>query len=78
MQKKRFDAIPVKAYAELHIEQAPLLARSKKAVACVYGVCGCHRQYIIFKSSRAIAARQLLCGTMLLLQQQKQHWISKT
>ena len=50
--KKRFDAIPVKAYAELHIEQAPLLARSKKAVACVYGVCGCHRQYIIFKGQQ--------------------------
>lgn len=33
-----FAKLPVKAYLELHIEQAPLLALAKKSVACVYGV----------------------------------------
>ncbi len=47
-----FSKIPVKAYLELHIEQAPLLALAKKSVACVYGVCGCHRQYITFRGQQ--------------------------
>ncbi len=47
-----FASLPVKAYLELHIEQAPLLAMAKKSVACVYGVCGCHRQYITFRGQQ--------------------------
>ena len=47
-----FSMIPIKAYLELHIEQAPLLAMAKKSVACVYGVCGCHRQYITFRGQQ--------------------------
>lgn len=47
-----FASLSVKAYLELHIEQAPLLAMAKKSVACVYGVCGCHRQYITFRGQQ--------------------------
>jgi len=39
----------IKGYLELHIEQAPLLEQQGKAVACVYGITGCQRQYITFK-----------------------------
>ena len=58
-----FAKIPVKAYLELHIEQAPLLALAKKSVACVYGVCGCHRQYITFHG------QQGHCGSPVALRQ---------
>lgn len=58
-----FSKLPVKAYLELHIEQAPLLALAKKSVACVYGVCGCHRQYITFHG------QQGHCGSPVALRQ---------
>lgn len=58
-----FAKLPVKAYLELHIEQAPLLALAKKSVACVYGVCGCHRQYITFHG------QQGHCGSPVALRQ---------
>lgn len=58
-----FTKLPVKAYLELHIEQAPLLALAKKSVACVYGVCGCHRQYITFHG------QQGHCGSPVALRQ---------
>lgn len=48
---------------ELHIEQAPLLALAKKSVACVYGVCGCNRQYITFRG------QQGHCGSPVALRQ---------
>ncbi len=58
-----FAKLPVKAYLELHIEQAPLLALAHKSVACVYGVCGCHRQYITFRG------QQGHCGSPVALRQ---------
>lgn len=58
-----FAKLPVKAYLELHIEQAPLLALAKKSVACVYGVCGCHRQYMTFRG------QQGHCGSPVALRQ---------
>lgn len=58
-----FAKLPVKAYLELHIEQAPLLALAKKSVACVYGVCGCNRQYITFRG------QQGHCGSPVALRQ---------
>ena len=58
-----FAKLPIKAYLELHIEQAPLLALAKKSVACVYGVCGCHRQYITFHG------QQGHCGSPVALRQ---------
>lgn len=58
-----FAKIKVKAYLELHIEQAPLLALADKSVACVYGVCGCHRQYITFHG------QQGHCGSPVALRQ---------
>lgn len=66
-----FAKLPVKAYLELHIEQAPLLALAKKSVACVYGVCGCNRQYITFRGSRDTAVLRLLCVRMPLLRQRR-------
>ena len=60
---KAFAKLPVKAYLELHIEQAPLLALGKKSVACVYGVCGCNRQYITFRG------QQGHCGSPVALRQ---------
>mgnify|MGYP002625233839 CR=1 FL=1 len=53
-----FSKLPVKAYLELHIEQAPLLALDKKSVACVYGVCGCNRQYITFRGQQGTLGGQ--------------------
>ncbi len=47
--RKEFLDKPMKSYLELHIEQAPLLEQQGKAVACVYGITGCQRQYITFK-----------------------------
>ena len=58
-----FVKLPVQAYLELHIEQAPLLALAHKSVACVYGVCGCHRQYITFRG------QQGHCGSPVALRQ---------
>ena len=58
-----FAKLPIKAYLELHIEQAPLLALAKKSVACVYGVCGCHRQYMTFHG------QQGHCGSPVALRQ---------
>lgn len=58
-----FAKLPVQAYLELHIEQAPLLALAHKSVACVYGVCGCHRQYITFRG------QQGHCGSPVALRQ---------
>lgn len=58
-----FSKLPVQAYLELHIEQAPLLALAHKSVACVYGVCGCHRQYITFHG------QQGHCGSPVKLRQ---------
>lgn len=40
-------------YIELHIEQAPILESEKKSVACVYGVTGCKRQYVIFQGQQS-------------------------
>ena len=51
----------VQAYLELHIEQAPLLAQAKASAACVYGVCGCHREYITF------TGQQSHCGSPVSL-----------
>ena len=60
---KAFSKLPIQAYLELHIEQAPLLALAHKSVACVYGVCGCHRQYITFRG------QQGHCGSPVALRQ---------
>lgn len=56
-----FAARQVQAYLELHIEQAPLLAQNKTSAACVYGVCGCHREYITF------TGQQSHCGSPVAL-----------
>ena len=59
--REAFAARQVQAYLELHIEQAPLLAQNKTSAACVYGVCGCHREYITF------TGQQSHCGSPVAL-----------
>lgn len=56
-----FEQRRIQAYLELHIEQAPLLAQAKTSAACVYGVCGCHREYITF------TGQQSHCGSPVAL-----------
>ncbi|SEI99274.1 N-carbamoyl-L-amino-acid hydrolase [Propionispira arboris] len=51
--RKEFLKKHIKAYLELHIEQAPLLESQGKSVASVYGITGCERQYIIFTGQSA-------------------------
>ena len=60
-----FAARQVQAYLELHIEQAPLLAQNKTSAACVYGVCGCHREYITF------TGQQSHCGSPVALRRRR-------
>ena len=52
---KQFKEKKIEAYMELHIEQGPVLESMKKAVACVYGITGVERHYIIFKGQAAHA-----------------------
>ncbi len=51
--KDEFDQKQIGQYIELHIEQAPVLEAAGKSVACVYGICGCERQYITFTGQQA-------------------------
>lgn len=51
--RKEFMQKGIKNYLELHIEQAPILESQNQSVACVYGICGCERQYITFTGQRA-------------------------
>lgn len=46
--REQFLKKQIGGYLELHIEQAPVLEHQGKAVACVYGITGCERQYITF------------------------------
>lgn len=45
----------IKAYLELHIEQGPILEKSNKDVACVYGIAGVERHYIDFVGQKSHA-----------------------
>lgn len=51
--KEEFNSKRITKYLELHIEQAPILESQHKAVACVYGITGCKRQYITFVGQQA-------------------------
>ncbi len=42
-------------FAELHIEQGPILESNKKTIACVYGITGVERYYIKFEGQAAHA-----------------------
>jgi len=53
--KKEFQSRKLKAYLELHIEQAPILENQHRAAACVYGITGCKRQYITFQGQASHA-----------------------
>ncbi|MDR3591439.1 MAG: hydantoinase/carbamoylase family amidase [Negativicutes bacterium] len=52
---EQFKEKKIDAYLELHIEQGPVLESMKKAVACVYGITGVERHYVIFKGQAAHA-----------------------
>lgn len=52
---EQFKQKNIKQYLEMHIEQGPILESQKKSVACVYGITGVERHYIIFKGQAAHA-----------------------
>lgn len=46
----------IQQYLELHIEQGPVLESMKKQAACVSGITGVERHYIVFKGQASHAA----------------------